>query len=294
MEVPTFSVFSPRRRAAFAARRLAAEFGLDIDAIAGMGLYGRVLSDDVRRAADTRSAPAPAVPAVPAVSAVESTSIPHTNMRRTIARRMQESYIGAPTFFLTVAFDCDGLVAFRGQLKAAGVKVSYNDILMKATARALRDVPAINASWGPDEIVQHGEVNIGMAVALDGGLIVPVVRDVDQKGLSQIASETRELAGRARELRLKPEEYQGSTFTISNLGMMGIEHFTAIINQPNSAILAVGGLQQEPVVRDGVLTVGWRMRVTMTCDHRVIDGALGSTFLQVVRKYIENPVLLAT
>ena len=165
---------------------------------------------------------------------------------------------------------------------------------MKAVARALREVPEVNASWGADAITRHAEVNIGMAVALDGGLIVPVVRAVDQKGLARISEETRDLAVRARDLKLKPEEYQGSTFTISNLGMMQIDHFTAIINQPNAAILAVGSLQQEPVVVDGALSVGWRMRVTMTCDHRVIDGALGAKFLQVVRRYIENPALLAS
>lgn len=290
MEMPAgFSVPGPRKRSAPAARRLAAELGVDLDSVTGSGPHGRVLSEDVRRASE-RPARAPSV----AVQSVSDESLPHTNMRKTIAKRMMQSYLGAPTFFLTVVFDCDALVSFRGQLKAAGVKVSYNDILMKATARALREVPAVNASWGDGAITRHGAVNIGMAVALDGGLIVPVIRDVDAKGLSQIASETRELAGRARELKLKPDEYQGSTFTISNLGMMGIEHFTAIINQPNSGILAVGGLQQEPVVVDGALTVGWRMRLTMTCDHRVIDGALGATFLQAIRKYIENPALLST
>ncbi|MEL6346979.1 MAG: dihydrolipoamide acetyltransferase family protein [Myxococcota bacterium] len=296
MEIPT-SFFMPvaRKRAAPAARQAAARLNVDLSLVDGTGPHGRVMTEDVKRFAENRNRPAPAArPALPAApTAAEPEVIPHNNMRKTIARRMKQVYLDAPTFFLTVVFDCDNLVRFRGQMKAAGVKVSYNDILVKAVGRALQDVPAVNASWGDDAITRHGEINIGIAVALDGGLIVPVIRDVDRKGLAQISAETREMAGRARELKLKPHEYQGSTFTISNLGMMGIEHFTAIINQPNSAILAVGGLQQEPVVVDGALSVGWRMRVTMTCDHRVIDGALGAAFLKAVRRYIENPALLA-
>jgi pyruvate dehydrogenase E2 component (dihydrolipoamide acetyltransferase) len=215
-------------------------------------------------------------------------------MRRTIAKRLRASYLDAPTFFLTATLECDALVAFRGELKAAGVKVSYNDIVIKAVARALREFPAVNASWSEDAITRHGAVDIGMAVALEGGLITPVIRSADTLGLATIATRTRELAGRARDGKLKPHEYQNSTFTISNLGMMQIEQFTAIINAPDSAILAVGSLQQVPVVVDGELSVGWRMKVTMTCDHRVIDGALGASFLQAVRRHIETPALLAT
>ena len=178
-------------------------------------------------------------------------------------------------------------------MKAAGQKVSYNDLVIKAAAKALKDVPGVNASWTDEAIIQHGRVDIGMAVALPDGLITPVVRNADQQSLASLAVQTRELAGRAKDRKLSAEEYSNSTFTISNLGMMQIEHFTAIINPPNAAILAVGSMQQEPVVVDGALTVGWRMKVTMTCDHRVIDGALGAEFLQAMRRYIEFPALLA-
>lgn len=215
-------------------------------------------------------------------------------MRKTIARRLKESYLDAPTFFLNAKFACDNLVSFRSQLKNAGIKVSYNDIVIKAVARALQDVPQVNASWGEDAITEHSNIDIGVAVALPDGLITPVVRDANKKGLSTLADETRTLINKAKEKKLSPPEYQNSTFTISNLGMMGIEHFTAIINPPNAAILAVGSLQQEAIVEAGALSVGWRMKVTMTCDHRVVDGALGAEFLLALRRYIENPVLLAT
>lgn len=291
MEMPVdYSPPTARVRSAPAARRLAAELGISLEQVTGSGPHGRVMSEDVRQAADSRSRPVASAPAAPVAASEE---IPHSNMRKTIAKRLKAVYLDAPTFFLTATLSCDAMVDFRGQLKAAGVKVSYNDIIIKAAARALRDVPAVNASWSEAAITRHGQVDIGMAVALEGGLITPVIRSADTLGLSTIATQTRELAGRARELKLKPEEYQNSTFTISNLGMMQIEHFTAIINAPNAAILAVGSLQQEPVVVDGALSVGWRMKVTMTCDHRVIDGALGASFLQALRKYIENPALLA-
>ncbi len=242
------------------------------------------MSEDVRAASRPAAAPAPEA---------EEEVLPHSNMRRTIAKRLKASYLDAPTFFLTATLHCDAMVDFRSRLKSAGVKVSYNDIVIKAVARALRDVPAVNASWGEEAITRHGAVHVGMAVAVEDGLMTPVVRHTDRKGLAAIAAETRELAGRARQRKLKPAEYQGSTFTVSNLGMMSIEHFTAIINPPNAAILAVGSLQQVAAVVDGAVAVRWQMKVTMTCDHRVVDGALGARFLQAVRRYIENPALLA-
>jgi pyruvate dehydrogenase E2 component (dihydrolipoamide acetyltransferase) len=221
------------------------------------------------------------------------TVVTNSTMRKVIASRLKESYLDAPTFFLNARLNCDNLVAFRNQMKAAGQKVSYNDLVIKAVAKALKDVPGVNASWTNEAIIQHGRVDIGMAVALPDGLITPVIRDADKQSLVSLASQTRELAGRAKDRKLSAEEYSNSTFTISNLGMMQIEHFTAIINPPNAAILAIGSMQQEPVVVDGSLTVGWRMKITMTCDHRVIDGALGAEFLQAVRRYIEFPALLA-
>lgn len=228
-----------------------------------------------------------------AASVSEDAIIANSMMRKVIASRLKESYLDAPAFFLNATFNCDNLVAFRNQMKTAGQKVSYNDLVIKAAAKALKDVPGVNASWTDEAIIQHGRVDIGMAVALPDGLITPVVRNADQQALASLAVQTRELAGRAKDRKLSAEEYSNSTFTISNLGMMQIEHFTAIINPPNAAILAVGSMQQEPVVVDGALTVGWRMKVTMTCDHRVIDGALGAEFLQAMRRYIEFPALLA-
>jgi len=275
-----------RVRASPLARKVAADKGIDIADVSGSGPHGRVVRADV----EGYTPPAPA--AGWGAPAADET-VRNSQMRKTIARRLTESYLGAPTFFLTAQLDCDELVRFRSQLKAAEVRVSYNDLLVKCVARALREVPEVNASWGEKAITRHGRVDVGVAVALPDGLITPVIRDADRKPLDVIGVETRELAGRAREMKLDPAEYTGSTFTISNLGMMQIDQFTAIINPPESGILAVGSMQREPVVVDGQLSVGWRMKVTMTCDHRVIDGALGARFLQVVRKYVENPVLLA-
>ena len=288
-ELPVADVGEAPRsvRAAPAARRVARELGVDLTNVPGTGPRGRVLREDVERA---HSQPA----AAPVAAGPADETIRNSQMRKAIAKRLKSAYLDAPVFFLNARFACDALVDFRSQLKAAGVKVSYNDLVMKACAKALRDVPAVNASWGEDAITRHGSVHIGMAVALPGGLITPVIRNADGKGLAAIATETRALATRARDMKLGPDEYTGSTFTISNLGMMGIEHFTAIINPPEAVILAVGSMQQEPVVVDGQLSVGWRMKVTLTCDHRVVDGALGAEFLQAVRRYIETPALLAT
>lgn len=311
-----------------AARRAADEHGINLSKVQGTGPGGRIMREDVEKMSSPSKISGPQEGGVsyytwnnreihPSImetpvgftanqaypkrrskggggSSSESTTIANSMMRKTIARRLKESYLDAPTFFLNAKLDCDQLVSFRSQLKNAGIKVSYNDLMIKAVARALRDVPAVNSSWTEQAIIHHGDVHIGMAVALPDGLITPVIRNTDQKGLAVIATETRELATRARERKLQPEEYQNATFTISNLGMMKIEHFTAIINPPNAAILAVGSLQQEPVVIDGQLSVGWRMKITMTCDHRVVDGALGAEFLMAVRKYIECPALLAT
>jgi pyruvate dehydrogenase E2 component (dihydrolipoamide acetyltransferase) len=295
MEMPSFVYEAPAEpagdlprsvRAAPAARRAARELDVDLTTVEGTGPRGRVLRGDVEKA---HSRPAPAV-----VSGQADEVVRNSQMRKTIAKRLKAVWLDAPVFYLTAQFKCDNLVAFRSQLKDAGVKVSYNDLVVKACAKALRDVPAVNASWGDDAITRHGSVHVGIAVALPDGLITPVLRNADQKGLAAIASETRDLATRARDRKLGADEYQGSTFTISNLGMMGIDQFTAIINPPEAVILAVGGMQQEPVVENGALSIGWRMKVTLTCDHRVVDGALGAEFLQAVRRYIETPALLAT
>lgn len=305
------------------ARVAADQHGISLSSVQGTGPRGRIMSADVKNAATPRGEKGKVLPytfgtnplnesimempisftpsqnypkrrtKTGTVASNVSEDIPNSMMRKTIARRLKESYLDAPVFFLNAHLDCDNLVAFRSQLKEAGLKVSYNDLVIKAVAKALRDVPGVNASWSEEAITQHGDVHIGMAVAIPDGLITPVIRNADKKGLSDIGQEARELAGKARDRKLQSEDYSGSTFTISNLGMMKIEHFTAIINPPNAAILAVGSMQQEPVVKAGELSVGWRMKVTMTCDHRVIDGALGAEFLLALRKYIEFPALLA-
>ncbi len=267
------------------ARKIAEDQGIDLRKVKGTGPGGRIVREDVERA--------------PAAGAVLQTSrtdevVRNSPMRKTIAKRLLASHQDIPTFFLTVSFDVQGFVDLRTELKKRlpDVKVSYNDMLVACVARALKESPRVNAMWADQEITRFGRVDIGIAVAIPDGLITPVLRNVDTLTLSKISETTRELAGRAREGKLKPEEYTGSTFTISNLGMYDIQHFTAIINPPEAAILAVGSIAQVPVVKDGVLSTGWRMNCTMTCDHRVIDGAAGAEFLQTLRKYVESPFLL--
>lgn len=267
------------------AKKIAADRGVDLHRVQGTGPGGRIVKADVENAPTGGGF----------AGAVREDEVKRNSpMRKTIAKRLLASHQDIPTFFLTTSFDMAGFVDLRTDLKAKlpDVKVSYNDILIKAVAAALVDHPEVNASWGADAITHHGRVDIGVAVAIEGGLITPVVRSADQKTLSEIGAEVRELAGRAKAQRLQPDEYTGGTFTISNLGMMEIEHFTAIINPPEAAILAVGAITQEPVVVDGAFEVGYRMKVTMTCDHRVIDGAVGAAFLQTLRTYVESPYLL--
>ena len=266
------------------ARKVAADLGVDLQRLQGSGPGGRIVKTDVEKAPRGGGG----------MAARPDETVRNSPMRKTIARRLLESHQEIPTFFLTATFDMQGFVDLRTDLKSKlpDVRVSYNDILILAVARSLRAHPNINASWGDADITRHGRVDIGMAVALPDGLITPVIRGADAKSLSEIGTETRELAGRARDMKLAPEEYTGGTFTISNLGMMQIEQFTAIINPPEAAILAVGAIESVPVVVDGGFEIGHRMKVTMTCDHRVIDGASGAAFLQTLRKFVESPYLL--
>ena len=214
-------------------------------------------------------------------------------MRRTIAKRLSESTGPIPHFYLTVDYDVTNLLSLRQQLiEVSGVKVSVNDFVVRATALALRHHPNVNASWGDEAISQHGEVHIGIAVSTPEGLITPVVRNADRKSVTDINAEVRTLADKAKNRKLLPNDYQGSTFTISNLGAWGIEEFTAIINPPNAAILAIGAATAQPVVVDKQIVVRDRMKITMSCDHRVIDGALGAEFLKTLRGYIEQPLRL--
>jgi pyruvate dehydrogenase E2 component (dihydrolipoamide acetyltransferase) len=214
-------------------------------------------------------------------------------MRKVIARRLGESKFSAPHFYLTMDIDMDNVIAARSSINSvAPVKISFNDIVIKAVAASLKKNPTINSSWLTDKIRYNEHVNIGVAVAVEDGLLVPVVRFADGKTLSQISSEVKDFAMRAKAKKLQPEDWEGSTFTISNLGMFGIEEFTAIINEPNSCILAIGGTKQVPVVKNGNVVPGNVMKVTLSCDHRVVDGVAGSAFLNDFKNFMENPVVL--
>jgi pyruvate dehydrogenase E2 component (dihydrolipoamide acetyltransferase) len=278
------------------ARAIAARSNVPLEAIAGSGPGGRIIKRDIEGylAAPPAAAPSAApVPKVPVPSVTPGTEIPHSNVRRTIARRLAESKFGAPHFYVTVEIAMDDAVSLREQLiRAEGVKISFNDLVVKACARALTRFPTVNASWAEDRIVTHAGVHVGVAVAIPDGLIVPVVRDADRKTVPEISREIKELAKRARDRKLQPEEFTGSTFTTSNLGMFDVTEFTAIINPPESCILAIGAVRKVPVVLDDRLAIGYRMNVTLSCDHRVVDGALGAQFLGEVRRLLENPVSL--
>ena len=284
-----------RQRSSPLARRLAAERGLDLRSIGGSGPGGRIVKRDVESAPGVTAAPPAARAAVRPTTGEDYQDVPLTQIRKTIARRLAESIGPIPTFYLTAEFDLERAAEMRSAMADLGdeYKDSFNDIIMKAVATALAQHPECNAHWLGDHIRYFNRVHLGMAVAVEDGLITPVIFDADRKGLREIALEARELAGRARERRLKPEEYTGSTFSVSNLGMFGIDHFTAIINPPESGILAIGGIEPKPVIENGAVVVRRRLRVTMSCDHRVIDGATGAKFLQTLRRLLELPLLLA-
>ena len=277
------------------ARRMASERGLDIGQVRGSGPGGRIIKRDVEEAMAGGSALlAGAKPSAPVTSAADYVDQPLTQIRKTIARRLAESIGPVPTFYLTAEYDLSRVTDMRAAMAAMGAeyKVSVNDIVMKAVAVALTRHRDVNSHWMGDKIRQHQRVHVGMAVAIPEGLITPVIFDADGKGLSQISQEARELARRARDRKLQPHEYTGATMSVSNLGMLGIDEFTAIINPPEAAILAVGAVEDKAVVVGGAVEVRKRMRVTMSCDHRVIDGALGAQFLQTLRRLIENPLML--
>ncbi len=282
-----------RLRASPLARRLAEEQGLDLRSIQGSGPGGRIVKGDIERAAEEEPA-RPAAPAAAPGAAGETVKV--SQMRKAIAKRLVQSIGPVPTFYLTIEADVGRLLELRGRinerLEERGEKASVNDLILKATAEALRRHPEVNASWQGDTIERYGRVHLGVAVAIDDGLITPVIRDADRKGIADIAREVRELAGRAREKKLKPEEYQGATFSVSNLGMFGIQEFTAIINPPEAGILAIGTVEEKPVVVDGEVAVRPRMRVTMSCDHRVVDGAMGARFLATLRDFLEDPMMM--
>ncbi len=291
---------SGRPRSSPLARRIARDMGVSIEQVHGSGPGGRVVASDVKSLGG--QAPTPASPAsTPAPTAIplglpvlESRQIPLTAMRRTIAKRLAESTGPIPHFYLTVDLDVTSLLALRLQFNEIhGAKISLNDFILRAVALALRHHPVVNASWGDEAIAQHGEIHIGVAVSTAEGLITPVIRNADQKSVLDIAADVRLLAEKAKNRKLMPSEYQGSTFTISNLGAWGIEEFTAIINPPNAAILAIGAASARAVVSaERQVVVQDRMKVTMSCDHRVVDGAAGADYLKTLRQYIEQPLRL--
>ena len=279
------------------ARAIAAQKNVPLSAVAGSGPGGRIVKRDVEgyvaSPAPAGSAPASVRPAAPVPTVAAGTAIPLSSMRRTIAKRLSESAFTAPHFYVTVEIDMDAAVSLREQLlRAEEVKVSFNDLVVKACAKGLKHFPTVNASWTGEAIQTHAEVHVGVAVSIPDGLITPVVRNADRKHVVDIAAEIKDLAARARDRKLKPEEFMGSTFTISNLGMFDVTEFTAIINPPESCILAVGAVRKQPVVKNDQLTVGHRMKLTLSSDHRVVDGALAAQFLAEVRRLLENPVSL--
>jgi pyruvate dehydrogenase E2 component (dihydrolipoamide acetyltransferase) len=292
------------------AARMAAEAGINLRSLTGSGPSGRIVKRDIEEAikagqsqAETKEAPQRQLRAVEPSAPAQQSEIagassyrdePMSEMRRVIARRLVTSIGPVPHFFLTTEIEMDKVAEMRNSIKALDpdLKISVNDIIIKVTAAALIEHPQVNASFQEKTIRYYERADIGVAVAIEDGLITPVIRSADRKSLSQIASEVRELAERARSRRLKPEEYTGATFSISNLGMFGITEFTAVINPPEAAILAVGEMKPVPVVRDGEMVVRQIMRVTMSCDHRVIDGATGAKFLQTFKRILENPLYL--
>jgi pyruvate dehydrogenase E2 component (dihydrolipoamide acetyltransferase) len=287
------------------AKRIAAEKGIDLAGLKGSGPNGRIVKADVEGAkpgaAPTPAAAqplpkAPAAPAQPIVTAPGDRHVPHTAVRKVIARRMLESKQTVPHFYLTVEFEIDALLKARQAIndvaRKQGAKVSVNDMIIKACAKALRDHPDCNASWTEEEMIQYGAVDISVAVATERGLITPIIRNADMKGVAQISIEMKDLASRAKTGKLKLEEFQGGGFTISNLGMFGVKEFGAIINTPQAMILAVGAGEQRVVVRDGEMVIRNMMSCTLAVDHRVVDGALGAQFLQTLRAYIEQPAAM--
>lgn len=277
------------------AKKIAKEKGIDLNLVTGTGESGRIVKRDVEQFSSTAAvtaAPAQATVFVPAGQEKQE-EIPNSQMRKTIAKRLGASKFSAPHYYLSVEFDMDAAISFRKQYNSIpDTKISFNDIVVKAVALALKAHPQVNSQWFDDKMVLNHHVHVGVAVAVEDGLVVPVLKFVNEMNLPQIGSQVRDFAARARSKKLTPQEMDGSTFTVSNLGMFGIDEFTSIINQPNSAILSVGAIVQKPVVKEGEIVVGNTMKLTLACDHRTVDGATGAQFLQTLKAYIENPIRL--
>lgn len=290
-EIKTAASDTDRIKASPLAKSIASQAGINISVVSGTGDGGRIIKKDVER---YLAEPKPFHSnQISEVSPFIKTSgdVPVSQMRKTIARRLAESKFSAPHFYLTMEINMDEAVRSRSLINEnADVKISFNDMVVKACALALRKHPNINSSWFGDKITTHAHINIGVAVAVAEGLLVPVVMNADYKGLYELNQEIKALAAKAKEKKLTPQEMQGNTFTISNLGMFDIDEFTAIINPPDSCILAVGSIVKKPIVKDDEIVIGNMMKVTLSCDHRVVDGATGAQFLQTVKQYLENPV----
>lgn len=274
------------------AKKMAEEKGIDLSLVNGTGDNGRIIKRDIENYTPAAAPATTVTAAAPSFGFREDTVIPNSQMRKTIARRLGESKYSAPHYYLNVSVNMGNCISSRKKINEANPenKISFNDIIIKAVAMALRQHPQVNSTWSEQETVIHGDINIGVAVAVDEGLLVPVTRNTDFLTFSEISAQVKELAGKARERKLKPEEMEGSTFTVSNLGMFGIESFTSIINQPNSSILSVGAIVQKPIVENGEIVIGNMMSLSMACDHRTVDGATGAKFLQTLVMYLENPV----
>lgn len=293
-----------RVKASPLAKKIAKDKGIDLSQVKGSAEGGRIVKKDIESFSPSAKAPAaaeapakeskPAAPSIPQFIGEEKyTEKPVTQMRKTIGKRLSDSLFTAPHFYVTMSIDMDSAIAARAKMNEfAPVKISFNDIVIKAVAVALKQHPNLNSSWRGDKIRYNEHVNIGVAVAVDEGLLVPVVRFADGKSLSHISAEVKDFAQKAKNKKLQPADWEGSTFTISNLGMFGVDEFTAIINSPDACILAIGGIAQVPVVKNGAVVPGNVMKVTLSCDHRVVDGAQGAAFLQTLKALIEEPVRL--
>jgi pyruvate dehydrogenase E2 component (dihydrolipoamide acetyltransferase) len=281
-----------RTKASPLAKKIASEKGIDINQVSGSGDGGRIVKRDIENFSPAASQSKSTVAYAP-VGQESFTEENVSQMRKVIARRLAESKFSAPHFYLTIEIDMDNAIAARTSINAQGdVKISFNDFVVKASSMALRKHPAINSSWLGDKIRRNNHVNIGVAMAVEDGLLVPVVRFADNKSLSQISAEVKEYSAKAKSKKLQPQDWEGNTFTISNLGMYDIEEFTAIINPPDACILAVGSIKQKPVVKNGAVVPGNVMKLTLSCDHRVVDGASGAAFLKTLKEYLEQPVMM--
>lgn len=287
------------------AKKMAEDKGIDVHSLKGSGENGRIVKKDIENyqpsaAASTPakqdvSTPVPAAAQAPAMNFVqgEDSETPNSQVRNIIAKRLAESKFTAPHYYLIVEINMDKAIEARKEINSLpDTKISFNDMIIKATAMALRKHPQVNSTWKEDKIIHHGNINVGVAVAIPDGLVVPVLKNADQMNYNQISASVKDMAGRAKSKGLKANEMEGSTFSVSNLGMFGIETFTSIINQPNSAILSVGAIVEKPIVKDGQIVVGNTMKLSLACDHRVVDGATGAQFLQTLRTYLEQPLTL--